>query len=93
MLEDAYRTFLEKREALDVNAAVTDVAIINNTATGAEIAYPKPVPTILIGMAAALIVGLSFGCIAEYLDQAIHRPTEVHRYLNLPVICSIEEVK
>ena len=99
MLESSYRAYAEKREEAEINSAVTDakisgdVSILNKAATSAEIAYPRPIPTLLIGFATAVIVGLTLAFITEYLDQSIHRASEVHRFLNLPVLCSIEDIE
>ncbi|MFW6456675.1 MAG: GumC family protein [Planctomycetota bacterium] len=98
MLESSFRAFSEKKDEAEINAAVGeakisgDVNILNEAAMTAEVAYPRKVPTLFIGLAAAIIVGLTLAFIADYLDQSIHRASEVHRFLELPVVCSMEDI-
>ncbi len=99
MLESSYKVYSEKKEEAEINSAVAeakisgDVNVLNEAAEPAEVAYPKTMPTLMIGLAAAIIVGLTLGFVTEYLDQSIHRASEVHRFLELPVVCSIEKIK
>lgn len=99
LLESSYRTYATRSEEARINSAVSesrasgDVSILSKAALSAERAFPKPLPTLLVGLAAAIVVGLSFGFTAEYLDHSLNRPSDIHRHVNLPVICSIKKVE
>jgi len=96
-VDASYQTYLTKIEEAEINSAIADsrlpgeVTILSDATSSAELAFPKPLPTLIAGIVAGILLGLSLGFISEYLDHTINRPQDVHRHLNLPMICSIEK--
>lgn len=98
MLEHSYQTYARRSEEARVSAAIAasrtsgDVGVLARAAMTATRAFPDPKKTILAGLAAGIVLGLSLGFLAEYLDHTLNRPGEAHRYVGLPVICSLKRV-
>jgi succinoglycan biosynthesis transport protein ExoP len=91
--ETNYLLYLSKREqerssdALD-QRGIADVAIAVPPVVPVLPAY-NPLLAVIIGFVFALVVGLSSGFIAEYLDASFRTPAEVAEALHMPVLASV----
>jgi uncharacterized protein involved in exopolysaccharide biosynthesis len=91
--EANYLLYLSKREqerssdALD-QRGIADVAIAVPPMVPVLPAY-NPLLAVMIGFILALVVGLSSGFIAEYLDSSFRTPAEVLETLKVPVLASV----
>ncbi len=91
--EANYLLYLGKREqerssdALD-QRRIADVAIAVPPAVPVLPAY-NPLQALFAGFVIAVIISMSSGFIAEYLDASFRTPAEVAEALNVPVIASV----
>jgi uncharacterized protein involved in exopolysaccharide biosynthesis len=91
--ETNYLLYLSKREqerssdALD-QRGIADVAIAVPPVVPVLPAY-NPLLAVIIGFVFALVVGLSSGFIAEYLDASFRTPAEVAEALHMPFLASV----
>lgn len=99
MLENSYETYTRRSEESRISSAIAaanisgEVTILAKADLSASRAFPKPMQTLLAGVLAGVVAGLSLGFLTEYLDHTIKRPGDVHRYLGLPVLCSIKKTR
>jgi capsular polysaccharide biosynthesis protein len=49
----------------------------------------SPMLAVIVGFMLALVVGVSSGFIADYLDSSFRTPTEVLETLKVPVLASV----
>jgi len=96
--EDNYRLYRKKleeariSEVLDaervVNVKIIDPASVSNLPV-------KPRKLLILGLSGllSLIFGIAFAFISEYLDHSVKFSEDVKKYLKLPVLASIKEVK
>jgi capsular polysaccharide biosynthesis protein len=49
----------------------------------------SPLLALIVGFVFAVVVSLSSGYIAEYLDASFRTPSEVAEALNMPVLASV----
>jgi succinoglycan biosynthesis transport protein ExoP len=91
--EANYLLYLSKREqerssdALD-QRGIADVAIAVPPMVPVLPAY-SPMLAVIVGFMLALVVGVSSGFIADYLDSSFRTPTEVLETLKVPVLASV----
>ncbi len=98
VLESSYQTYAKRSEEARINAAIADaslsadISILGGAKESAFLVYPKPLLTILLGIVAGIIGGCTLAFLMEYLDHTLKRPSDVHRELQLPVLCSVRKV-
>jgi uncharacterized protein involved in exopolysaccharide biosynthesis len=91
--ETNYLLYLSKREqersadALD-QRGIADVAIAVPPMVPVLPAF-SPLLALIVGFVFAVVVSLSSGYIAEYLDASFRTPSEVAEALNMPVLASV----
>ena len=99
LLQYSYETFSKRAEEAQINDAIAnarlpgDISILSRSAFSAVRVFPKVGWTILLGLIAGLVTGCSLGLLAEFFDHTFKRPSDVARYAELPVVCSIKLVK
>lgn len=99
LLASAYETFAKRREEARIGAAITaaslwtDVTVVSKAAGSAELVFPKPVQTLIIGFLVALVTGCSLAFLIEYLNHYVKRPSDVLRNVDVPVVCSLHNVR
>jgi succinoglycan biosynthesis transport protein ExoP len=99
LMQYSYETFSKRAEEAQINDAIAnarlpgDVSILSRSAFSAIRVFPKVGWTLLLGLLAGLITGCSIGLLAEFFDHTFKRPSDVTRYAELPVVCSIKLVK
>jgi len=93
-----YRLYLTKFEesrishAMDVER-ITNVTVIEPALPPLKPISPKASLNILLGILLGGFGGLFLAFFLEYLDDSMDKPEEVERYLRLPVLTSIPELK
>jgi uncharacterized protein involved in exopolysaccharide biosynthesis len=88
-------TFAKRAEEAHINDSIArnqlagDVSILNRATGTAELVFPKPGLTILIGIIVAVITSVSAGFLVEFFDHTVRRPEDIETHTGLPVICSL----
>ncbi len=99
LMQYSYETFSKRAEEAQINDAIAtarvsgDISILSHAACSAVCVFPKVGWTLLLGLIAGLLTGCSIGLLAEFFDHTFKRPSDVMRYAELPVVCSIKLVK
>ncbi|MEI6562932.1 MAG: Wzz/FepE/Etk N-terminal domain-containing protein [bacterium] len=99
LMQYSYETFSKRAEEAQINDAIAnarlsgDISILSHAAFSAVCVFPKVLWTLLLGLIAGLVTGCSIGLLAEFFDHTFKRPSDVTRYAELPVVCSIKLVK
>ncbi|HUT24735.1 MAG TPA: Wzz/FepE/Etk N-terminal domain-containing protein [Sumerlaeia bacterium] len=98
LLKFSYETFSKRREEAEINSAIAraslsgDVSILTRPVEGsAELLFPRPLATPILGIVAGLIAGCGLALLGEYLDHRVRRPADIGRHIGLPVICSLKK--
>ncbi len=99
LMQYSYETFSKRAEEAQINDTIAnsrlsgDISILSHAAFSAECVFPKVLWIVLLGLIAGLVTGCSIGLLAEFFDHTFKRPSDVTRYAELPVVCSIKLVK
>lgn len=88
-----YRQTLEEARISDVLDAekIVNVRVIDPPVASPKPVRPKKLLIISLGIVLSLVVGLGFALVLEALDHSISMADDVKRYLNLPLLTSIQE--
>jgi len=96
--EALYLTLLEKQgeagltEALE-NSLIVNVKIIDEAAPPVKPARPKKLLNGILGAVVGLIVGIGAAFVREYWDHTLKTVSQVHRYVNVPVVGVIPVIR
>lgn len=99
VLRSAQETFARRAEEARINTSIAastlsgGASILRHASNSAKLVFPRPLPTILFGVIAGIMVGVALGFMCEFLDHRIKRPTDVLRYTDLSVLGSIRDAK
>jgi len=90
-----YRKKLEEARISDVldSERVVNVRVIDPAAASFKPVRPKKLLTVGLGLLMSLILGIGSAFLADYLDHSIRMAEDVRRYLDLPLLASIREIR
>jgi uncharacterized protein involved in exopolysaccharide biosynthesis len=94
-IEENYQLYLRKREEARITDAL-DKSKISNVSLAQAPSLPvlpakSPLITLLVGLAAAIIFSAGAVFVTEQLDHSFHTPSDLHAYLNLPVLAALPD--
>lgn len=83
-----YNSLLDRQLTHDINKAgkTGSVTIVDEAATPEKPISPQPRKTLPIALALGLFAGLGLAFLLEYLDDTIHSPDDVQRYIGLTTL-------
>jgi|SRR3972149_1948275 len=90
-----YRKKLEEARISDVldTARIVNVKVIEPATASFIPVRPKKLLIISLGVVLSLISGIGIAFLSEYLDHSIQTEEDIKRYLDLPLLASIQERK
>ncbi|MCK4790672.1 MAG: hypothetical protein KAV87_43455 [Desulfobacteraceae bacterium] len=90
-----YRRKLEEARISDIldNERIVNVRVIDPVTSSFTPITPRKLLILSLGVMLALIVTIGFAFISEYLDHSIKTAEDIKRYLDLPLLASIQEMK
>lgn len=88
-----YKEKLEEARISDVldTERISNVKIIDFASASSIPVSPKKMLILSLGVLLSLIVGISFPFLLNYCDHSVRSAEDVNRYLDLPLLASIEE--
>lgn len=90
-----YRRQLEETRISDTldSERIVNVRMIDPVTNSFIPVKPRKLLIFSLGVMLALIVGIGFAFLSEYLDHSIETAEDIKRYLDLPLLASIREMK
>ncbi len=98
LLAFSYETFSKRAEEARITSAISaanfsgEVSILSWARNSAALIFPQKALTIAIGLFVGLITGCSMALLLEFFDHTVKRPSDLSRFVGLPLICSIRKV-
>ena len=92
---DLYRTKVEESrisEAMD-SEKISNISVVEPATIPIRPVSPKLFLNIILAVALGLIGGFASAFFSEYLRDRVENPEDIERFLNLPVLVSIPELK
>jgi len=94
--EQDYELYQKKLEEARISDAqgmnrIVNVRVIEPPTVSYQLAGPKKVSLLALGLLLGPVVGMAFALAREYLDHSIKTAEEVQQYLDLPLLTSIRE--
>jgi uncharacterized protein involved in exopolysaccharide biosynthesis len=99
LMKESLDIFAKRAEEAKINDSIAhsrlagDVSILSRAKGTATLVFPRKGIVIFMGLAAALLVGMSLGFLAEFFDHTVRRTEDVQRYSDLPVLGSFPILK
>jgi len=98
LMQVSYEAFFKQREEAEVDRAVnranlsSHVTILKHGKNTAEVIFPKKLTTMILGLIIGFVTGLSLAFTMAFFDHAFKSPSDVTRYVQLPVIFSLKNI-
>lgn len=99
LMKESLDIFAKRAEEAKINDSIAhsrlagDVSILSRAKGTATLAFPQKGLVIVMGLAAAVLVGMSLGLLAEFFDHTVRRTEDIQRYSDLPVLGSFPILK
>ena len=97
LLQFSYETFYKRQKEADIDSKLDPaslslyVSILSKAFSSSSPYFPKSNVVIPFGILFGLLTGLSLGFMKSYFEHTFRRPSDVYKYLDLPVIFSVED--
>ncbi len=96
LVEGEYKDYREKLNKSELSASldqdnVSNVRVVQAATTPHAPISPKKLRTIALGILLALFASIAFAFAIEYFDDTIYAPSDVERWVKVPVLATISE--
>ncbi|MCP4107155.1 MAG: polysaccharide biosynthesis tyrosine autokinase, partial [Desulfobacteraceae bacterium] len=90
-----YNTLLAKIKETQVttNITISNIRIKEKAVKPVKPSSPKKALNIILGTILGLLIGIFLALLSWYWDKTLHTETDIQRYMNLPVLSVIPEIK
>jgi uncharacterized protein involved in exopolysaccharide biosynthesis len=98
ILEENYQLYRKKLEEARISDVqdrerMVNVRVISPAITSFSPVHPRKLLIMGVGVVLSLFFGIGLAFVSEYLDHSVKSAEDVKKYLNLPLLGSIKEVK